>query len=54
LGGAPLATLFHSGTPIDAIAMFLFVGGIVWLELRWQRDDERGPWQIESGRSVEQ
>jgi hypothetical protein len=48
LGGAPLATLFHSGTPIDAIAMFLFVGGIVWLELRWQRDDERRPWQVTS------
>lgn len=54
LGGAPLATLFHGGTPIDALAMFLFVGSIVWLELRWQRDEEKGPWQTEVGPSVEQ
>ncbi|SFC69755.1 hypothetical protein SAMN05444422_11540 [Halobiforma haloterrestris] len=40
LGGAPLATLFHSGTPVDAIAMTVFLVGIVWLELRWRRDKD--------------
>lgn len=37
LGGAPLATIFHGGTPLDAIGMASFLVGIVWLEFGWRR-----------------
>lgn len=32
LGGAPLATVFHAGTPLDALGMAAFLTGVVWLE----------------------
>lgn len=41
LGGAPLATVFHAGTPLDAIGMGLFLVGVAWLELGWRRSDDR-------------
>lgn len=47
LGGAPLATLFHGGTPIDAFAMGVFLVGIVWLELRWRRGRDGTPPQTD-------
>lgn len=39
LGGAPLATVFHGGTPLDAVGMGLFIVGVGWLELRWRRGE---------------
>lgn len=36
LGGAPVATVFHSGAPIDALAITAFLAGVAWLELRWR------------------
>jgi hypothetical protein len=41
LGGMPLATLFHGGTPLDAVGLGLFLVGTTWLELGWQRDNEQ-------------
>lgn len=41
LGGAPFATVFHAGTPLDAIGMGLFLVGVAWLELGWRRSDDR-------------
>lgn len=41
LGGAPIATVFHGGTPLDAVGMGLFFVGIAWLELAWRQ--ERNP-----------
>lgn len=41
LGGAPLATVFHGGSPLDAVAMAAFVVGVLWLELGWRRVDGR-------------
>lgn len=43
LGGAPLATVFHGGFPLDALAMAAFLAGIVWLELGWRGSDETTP-----------
>lgn len=40
LGGAPLATVFHAGTPLDAVGMALFLGGVVWLEVGWRNPGE--------------
>ncbi|SDY24354.1 hypothetical protein [Halobellus clavatus] len=40
LGGAPFATVFHAGTPLDAVGMGLFLAGVVWIELRWRSGDE--------------
>lgn len=40
LGGAPLATIFHGGTPLDAVGMGVFLVGVTWLELNWRRSDE--------------
>lgn len=33
LGGAPLATVFHGGTPLDALGMAAYLVGVAWLEL---------------------
>lgn len=41
LGGAPFATVFHAGTPLDAVGMGLFLGGVVWIELLWRSEDEQ-------------
>lgn len=41
LGGAPLATIFHGGTPLDALGMAAFLVGVAWLEVGWRRPDER-------------
>lgn len=41
LGGAPFATVFHAGTPLDAIGMGLFLVGVAWIELRWRTDDDQ-------------
>lgn len=41
LGGAPLATVFHGGFPLDAVAMAGFLAGVVWLELGWRRGGTR-------------
>lgn len=40
LGGAPLAAMFHGGTPIDALALTTFLVGVVWLEFRWWSNTE--------------
>mgnify|MGYP000170990220 FL=1 len=39
LGGLPLATLFHGGTPLDAVAIAAFLVGVAWLELGWAPTD---------------
>jgi len=55
LGGAPLATLFHGGTPIDAFSIGIFLVGILWLEFRWRQDrDETPPEKSPQNRSIEQ
>lgn len=36
LGGAPLATLFHGGLPLDAIALSMFLVAVTWIELKWR------------------
>jgi len=41
LGGAPLATVFHGGFPLDAVAMAAFVVGVAWLELGWRQVEEQ-------------
>jgi len=41
LGGAPFATVFHAGTPLDAVGMGLFLVGVTWIELRRRNEDER-------------
>lgn len=41
LGGVPLATLFHGGTPLDAVGLGLFLVGIAWLELGWRGATEQ-------------
>lgn len=41
LGGMPLATLFHGGTPLDAVGLGVFLVGIAWLELGWRRATEQ-------------
>jgi hypothetical protein len=41
LGGAPLATLFHGGVPLDAIALSMFLVGVTWLELKWRSANEQ-------------
>lgn len=40
LGGAPLATVFHGGVPLDAVAMGMFLIGVAWLELNWRPENE--------------
>lgn len=40
LGGAPFATVFHAGTPLDAVGMGMFLAGVIWLELGWRRSDD--------------
>lgn len=41
LGGAPIATVFHGGLPLDAIATSAYLVSVAWLELRWRATDER-------------
>lgn len=41
LGGAPLATVFHGGLPLDAIMLGVFLVGVAWLELKWRPGDEQ-------------
>lgn len=41
LGGAPLATFFHGGFPLDGVAMAAFLAGVAWLELGWRGVDAR-------------
>lgn len=36
LGGAPVAAVFHAGTPLDALGMAAFLAGVVWLESGWR------------------
>lgn len=38
LGGAPLATVFHGGTPLDAFGMAAYLVGVAWLELGYSGD----------------
>lgn len=45
LGGMPLATLFHGGTPLDAVGLGLFLVGVAWLELGWRADNEQSSTQ---------
>jgi hypothetical protein len=41
LGGAPFATVFHAGTPLDAVGMGLYLLGLAWLELGWRGADDQ-------------
>jgi len=41
LAGAPFATVFHAGTPLDGFSMGVFLVGITWLEIGWRQSGEQ-------------